>query len=261
MKPEVVAPGHLVASSLSYYSNPRSPQSIFYYVGTLRNVLPDNIHAISSGTSMAAPFVAGLLALMLQNDPALTMTDLQDALSATATNDEHTAFTLYDPDWGFGKPDAERMLTHIAGLKGHILDPQKSLCGVTQPWLPPDGHSSILAVALPKDATGLPLGPGQKVTIEAPGAEFEGKVQDFSNGIYARRLTTKGLRGSELKITCKVNGTRIHATPKVRLSASHQEMSGTGAVGGACNCTSNPGGFPLLFLLLIPLAARKIRMC
>lgn len=261
MKPEVIAPGHAIASTLSYYSDPRNPQSIFYAAGTLRNVLPDNIHAISSGTSMAAPFVAGLLALLLQNDPTLTMTDLQDALSVTATNDSQTGFTLYDPDWGFGKPNAERMLTHITGLKGHILDPAKSLCGTTQPWLPPDGNSSILAVALPKDQTGLPLGPGQKVTIQAPGAEFEGEVQDFSNGIYARRLIAKGLRGSELKITCKVDGTRIHATPKVRLAASHQEMSASGAVGGACNCGANNGGFPLLFLLLIPLAARKIRIC
>jgi hypothetical protein len=153
------------------------------------------------------------------------------------------------------------MLTHTAGLKGHLLDPEQSLCGTTQPWLPPDGRSSILAVALPKDKTGLPLSPGQQVSIEAPGADFEDEVQDFLNGIYARRLTAKGLRGSDLKITCKVNNTRIHATPKVRLSASHQEMSGTGAVGGACNCTTGSTSFPVLFLLLIPLAVRKIRSC
>jgi hypothetical protein len=153
------------------------------------------------------------------------------------------------------------MLTCTSGLQGHILDPGQSLCGTTQHWLPPDGRSSILAVALPKDATGLPLGPHQKVTIEAPGADWEDAVQDFTNGIYARRLTATSLRGSDLTITCRVDNTRIHATPKVRLSASHQEMSGTGAVGGACNCGNAPGGFPLFFLLLILLAARKIRPC
>ncbi len=256
MKPEIIAPGHAIAATLSSYSDPRNPQSIFYSAGSLRYVLPDNIHAVSSGTSMASPLIAGLLALLLQNDPTLTSTDLKDALSVTATNDSNTGFTLYDPDWGFGKPHAERMLTHLAGLKGHSLDPGKSLCGTTQPWLPPDGHASILAVALPKDKTGLPLGPGQNVTIEAPGADFEMEVQDFQNGIYARRLTARGLRGSEVKITCRVNGTRIHATPKIRLVASHQEMSAKGTVGGACNCGNNSGGFPFFLLLLIPLAGK-----
>jgi hypothetical protein len=153
------------------------------------------------------------------------------------------------------------MYSHLTDSTPGAFDPQTSLCGTTQPWLPPDGLSSILAVAVPKDSTGLPLGPNQTVTIEAPGATFQGDVQDFLNGIYTRRLTAKGMRGSEIKITCKVNNTRIHATPKVRLAASHQEMSGTGTVGGACNCgTSNPS-FSLLFLLLIILSARKIRSC
>ncbi len=272
MKPEVAAPGHAVASALSSYSDPQSPQSIFYASGSMRNVLPDHAHALNSGTSMAAPLVAGLLALLLESDPGLTGNQLESALTTTATNDSRTGFTLYDPDWGFGKPHAQRALLYTSGLRGQVLDPGKSLCGTTQPWLPPDGRASIVAVALPKDQTGLPLGPGRQVTIEAPGADFEAGVQDFQNGIYARRLKSNAPRGSNLKITCKTDGTRIHATPKVRLAASHQEMSGQGAVGGACNCGGlyRPGGsrgaaantgFPLVFLLLVILSARKIRPC
>ena len=260
MKPEVAAPGHAIISSLSNYSDPRAPHSVFYTAGSLRHVIDEN-HALLSGTSTASPLVAGLLAQLLQSDPALTADDLQDALSVTATTDPHTGPVLYSPDWGFGKPDAERMFTNLTAPDPGALDPRTSLCGTTQPWLPPDGLASILAVAVPKDSAGLPLGPNQQVTIEAPGATYEGDVQDFLNGIYTRRLSAQGLRGSEIKITCKANGTRIHATPKVRLAASHQEMSGTGAVGGACNCSSGNPGFSLLFLLLIALSARKFRSC
>jgi subtilisin family serine protease len=259
-KPEVVAPGHTIISSLSHYSDPRAPHSVFYYGGSLRQVI-DQDHAVLSGTSVASPLVAGLLALMLESNPDLTADQLQDALAVTAKSDWHTGSTLYDPEWGFGKPQAETMYTQVTDPAAGNLDPKTSLCGTTQPWLPPDGLASILAVAVPKDANGLPLGPDQNVTIEAPGATFDGEVHDHQNGIYTRRLTANGLRGSELKITCKANNTRIHATPKVRLSASHQEMSATGATGGACNCSTGNTGFPLLFLLLITLSARKIRSC
>jgi len=260
MKPEVTAPGHIIVSSLSHYSDPRSPSSVFYAAGSQRYVI-DQDHAALSGTSVAAPLVSGLLALILESKPDLTATDLQNALTVTATSDLHTGFVLFDPEWGFGKPQAETMFTALNDSDRGALDPQTSLCGTTQPWLPPDGRSSILAVALPKDAAGLPLGPGQKVTIEAPGATFQGDVQDFLNGIYTRRLTAKGPRGSEIKITCKTNQTRINATPNLRLAASHQEMSGTGTVGGACNCSNSKTGFSLLFLLLIILSAGKIRSC
>ena len=260
MKPEVVAPGHAVVSSLSHYSDPRAPHSVFYYAGSLRQVV-DEDHAVLSGTSTAAPFVSGLLALILESNPDLTSDQLKDALALTAKSDYHTGAALYDPHWGFGKPQAETLFEHLTGNNRGSLDPQKSLCGVTQPWLPPDGRASILAMALPKDRNGLPLGPNQQVTIEAPGAKFEGPVQDYMNGIYVRRLKADGLRGSEIKVTCKANGTRIHATPTVRLAASHQEMSGTGTVGGACNCGTGNSRFSLLFLMLIILSARKIRSC
>jgi len=257
-KPEVAAPGHALISSLSHYSDPRAPSSVFYAAGSLRQVV-DEDHAVLSGTSVASPLVAGLLALMLQSKPDLTADQLQDALAVTAKTDGHTGPVLYDLDWGFGKPQAELMFTQVTAPAPGTIDPRTSLCGTTQPWLPPDGLASILAVSVPKDANGLPLGPDQTVTIEAPGATFDGEVQDHQNGIYTRRLTAQGLRGSEIKITCKADGTRIHATPKVRLAASHQEMSATGATGGACNCGNQAGGLEILLVLLLVFGVVKSR--
>jgi hypothetical protein len=56
---------------------------------------------------MAAPHVAGVIALMLQKNKALDHLDIRNALTTTARAPGVTpAPTLPDSDWGFGKVDA-----------------------------------------------------------------------------------------------------------------------------------------------------------
>ncbi|MDQ2912875.1 MAG: S8 family serine peptidase, partial [Chloroflexota bacterium] len=81
-KPDLVAPGRKVVSL-------RSPGS------TLDHELPDRLVAgldplvpayfRLSGTSMAAPVVAGVVALVLEHSPALTPAQVKDRLKGTAT--------------------------------------------------------------------------------------------------------------------------------------------------------------------------------
>ena len=56
---------------------------------------------------MAAPHVAGVIALMLQKNPALTIEQIQDHLFATTHKDSFTG-QLANPDnkWGYGKVTA-----------------------------------------------------------------------------------------------------------------------------------------------------------
>jgi subtilisin family serine protease len=62
-----------------------------------------------SGTSMAAPHVAGVVALMLQAVPELTQRQIADRLTAGARSDLFTG-ALLNRDWGAGKIDAAEMI-------------------------------------------------------------------------------------------------------------------------------------------------------
>jgi subtilisin family serine protease len=106
MKPEIVAPGMGIMSALSQRTG----------APPLR-VSPDGMHWVLEGTSMAAPHVAGAVALMLQHRPSLTPEDVRDVLARSGRQDAFTTRT-YDASadarprdwWGYGKLDVPAAL-------------------------------------------------------------------------------------------------------------------------------------------------------
>jgi len=82
VKPEIAAPGVQIRSSL-----------------------PGGGYGLHSGTSMATPHVGGLVALLLQADPSLTVSDVENILTTTARplGDE-----VPNNDTGWGRIDAYR---------------------------------------------------------------------------------------------------------------------------------------------------------
>jgi subtilisin family serine protease len=94
VKPDIVAPGEVIASARSS-AIPPSPSD------------PDNYHRILAGTSMATPHVAGTIALMLQYNPNLPAIDIPQILRDTARQDASTGLLFSgSPIWGFGKLDS-----------------------------------------------------------------------------------------------------------------------------------------------------------
>ncbi len=116
-KPEITAPGEMIASSYSADAPPDGEYTIFntgnenFLNGYIAQ---DNRHALSQGTSMAAPHVTGVVALMLEKFPNLDAAEIKETLISTARKDQ---FTLNVPNnhWGYGKLNAFQAMNRIAG--------------------------------------------------------------------------------------------------------------------------------------------------
>ncbi len=111
-KPEIAAPGQIIVSAYSEQAPPSSPYSIFSqtdprYPNALIN--KDGDHGLSSGTSMAAPHVAGAVALILELFPDLTAPQVKEMLIKAANTDLHVGQTPNNY-WGWGKLDVYKAL-------------------------------------------------------------------------------------------------------------------------------------------------------
>ena len=123
--PYVSAPGTLVISALSHfdpnYSLERYEDDDDDDDVDVEVVVKDAdgfIWGADSGTSMATPTVAGIIALWLEAKPDLTYEQIRETIAATATKDE---FTEADPiRYGHGKIDAYKGLLHVLELSTSI---------------------------------------------------------------------------------------------------------------------------------------------
>ena len=95
-KPDVTAPGAMIVSCLSAASTP--PTSDIVTTG----------FRVNAGTSMASPFIAGIVALLLQRDPQLKPTDIKTLLRRHSTIPGKPSGT-FDVHWGFGLIEATNL--------------------------------------------------------------------------------------------------------------------------------------------------------
>lgn len=168
-KPDLSAPGMGIGSTLAganaqdlQYNDPS------YYTSI---VLEDGKHRIMQGTSMSAPHVAGMVALLLQEDPSLTPAEAKQQLKQTAVADQYTDVG-YDPrtgtftrstgpvlnyTWGAGKLNADQAARSLAlGIPGAgnkprvVIGPNPAGVGNNQAYvhytLPPDTDKVHLRV-------------------------------------------------------------------------------------------------------------------
>lgn len=122
LKPEVAAPGLGVASALSVDASPSATR-----------LLPDGVHWILEGTSMAAPHVTGAVAVLFQANPALDPERIKEVLQATSAQDQFTSRVygqlgsdpLQPPRpsdwWGHGKLNVQDALLALSGASPATL--------------------------------------------------------------------------------------------------------------------------------------------
>lgn len=108
VKPDIAAPGMTLASSVNSYDVSYAPgggnygQSVAVFSKNGKNYY----YAEASGTSMSSPMVSGIVALLLQVNPALSPSRIKEILFATAIKDNFTTPTPNPNRWGAGKINA-----------------------------------------------------------------------------------------------------------------------------------------------------------
>lgn len=115
IKPDICAPGSDIVGPLSR-------------AGDTTNIVvwPDinstaNRYSFTAGTSLAAPIVAGVVALMLQVKPTLTPEDAKEVLRLSAYEDDATGIlSSEDIVWGAGKLNALKALQMVTGVARNV---------------------------------------------------------------------------------------------------------------------------------------------
>lgn len=93
LKPDVIAPGQYICAPLSADSS------------TARYWMINNNFRLMQGTSMATPFISGMVALLLERDPTLSPTVLKQLL-LNASRIPGQPLGSHDTKWGYGFIDA-----------------------------------------------------------------------------------------------------------------------------------------------------------
>lgn len=116
-KPTVAAPGATINAAINKYvdfnksdvtitsavSSTDGTKALRY---TTASVSKNDFYGVKNGTSMASPAVAGIIALWLQANPALTYEQVVEILRATAQHDLYTGQAEWNNKTGYGKIDA-----------------------------------------------------------------------------------------------------------------------------------------------------------
>lgn len=112
-KPDITAPGWSIVAALSQNA-PKEYEETAVWPDTS---VTTGRYGGHTGTSMASPIVAGIVALMLQADPTLTPEQVKEILMETAYTDNFTGdLTLPDNKWGAGKVDASAAVARTLGI-------------------------------------------------------------------------------------------------------------------------------------------------
>lgn len=111
--PDVTAPGVNVISSYNWWANADSPKTDAGWWTIYKN--DTFVYKMSNGTSMAAPQVAGIVAIMLSVKPDLTPEQARTILQQTATADDKTG-VVPNNIFGYGRVNAPEALRRTSVL-------------------------------------------------------------------------------------------------------------------------------------------------
>ena len=198
-KPEISAPGVSIISSISSYTTDNYPSTAFMMYGGRRYIFSE-----MSGTSMSSPAATGVVALMLQANPRLSLEQIKDILFTTARNDSqtgeiHTEGVMHRR-WGWGKIDAMRAVNGAIDRLSieEAIEKQQPLTVYPNPA---NYDVTILTGTNIPTEVEIFASDGKKVLSQTIVAEGTINISQLVHGIYIARVQDRlGVRTAKIVV-------------------------------------------------------------
>ncbi|HRI70816.1 MAG TPA: S8 family serine peptidase, partial [Polyangium sp.] len=199
-KPEISAPGGFIAAAMSKDADPRANLGSLFdgpgCPGSEPCYIVDPRHAITSGTSMASPHVAGAAALLFELDPTLTQQRVTNVLQAGARYPVGTV--RHETQLGAGALDLEGARRILTDDQGTVQEPsiEKSWWVLSSAYARPDPSWPVWGtVELRNDAGEVSAGiAGTALELFVTGGVVVTPLVKVSPGLF--RFAVAGERGS-----------------------------------------------------------------
>lgn len=196
--PFITAPGMGICSSYSgpyVRANNASPSTLVASAGSGTDL---HYWGLEQGTSMACPYVSGVVALWLEADPKLTVDKIKNIMASTATKDSYVTNATV---WGAGKVNAfdgikEVIKQATSGIADVIVDGEDILISQL------DGGRTIdvfSAGAQSVDVRLYTIGGTLAASASATGDSLQLSAANLESGVYIVRATD-GKRTATRKI-------------------------------------------------------------
>ncbi len=246
LKPDVVAPGAFVIGAMSKEADPRTHDfSDFSAGGTCPDpndecyVVNDN-YAVSSGTSMSSPVVAGAVALLFERDPTLSQARVRDLLQAGARPLEGVTFV--EQQVGAGALNIVGALQAQDSSERPVSEPAEAVLRLAESFAYPDPSAPLQGLVVLRDAKGEPANgfDRDKLRFSADGASVR-SFEPSIDGLYRFTVAApRGSGGSSLKLTVSYDGNRLaEADVPIAVDPAVAE-EGFHAQGGSCTFGATP---------------------
>jgi subtilisin family serine protease len=272
MKPDLVAPGMYVIGAMSSAADPRSNggSGVFASQGRCGDpdyecfVIDDHLHAVTSGTSMSAPLVAGAIALLLERQPALTQGQLRTLLQAGAR--QPSGKILAEQQAGPGELDLRGTLAALIAEDSPIdrVPSAASRIVLAASYAHPDASQplqGLLELRDPKDqiADGFDE---RRLSLTVQGGTLSSSPVRLGPGLYGFEVTAPdGSGGERLRLSLAFDG-QLLAAREVPIGTDRWLAEGTPVPHGGCALSPSERGAPWLVapvLLLAGLSRRRRR--
>lgn len=265
MKPDLVAPGMNVVSAMARDVDPRTSSAAIFQAPTCPGgkkycYVVDERHAVSSGTSMSAPQVAGAIALLLQRDPSLTQRELLRILQGS------TAFPTGAPPFlvasGPGRLDLARVVDVLdEGTLAKEASPTRSFWNLGGDYLRPRSDRTLDGVVELRDEEGRVVGdvPNTALEVRTTNARVTSPIARVAPGLWRFSVAGEGEpAGTVATVEVRYRGASLGVRALPIASDPWQTDGRWGAAGG-CSVASNDDGAKLSALGLVLGAAALVR--